>query len=344
MKHIVIVGGSYGGIGTAHRILKREIKAGKSFKITLVAPNTHHYWNMASPRAVIPGLLTDEQLFRPIAPGFSEYPKDRFEFILGAAERIGFEDRKLFVRRESGLQTVDYDFLILATGSHMSANTPFKMLDSTPATKAVLHDLQTRVKKAESIIVAGAGVSGVEIAAELGEMYKRQKEITLVSAKIEAYELCVVWLTKTRSQVGQKFLNMHPPVYQMQQRVGLQKLNVTVKLGARISKTVQLADGRQELNLSTGETLSADLYIPAFGLIPNSSYILAEYLNDKGFVKVDEYLRIKGLRNVWAIGDLADIEPPQYKVTDTQSAQLAKTMVLIMSNKDPVPYKVAARK
>lgn len=58
---------------------------------------------------------------------------------------------------------------------------------------------------------------------------------------------------------------------------------------------------------------------------------------------VDKYLRVKGTNNVWAVGDVADIEPPQYKVTDTQTARLAKNIVLVLANKHPLPYKVGTR-
>ena len=72
MKKIVILGGSYAGISTAHRVLKQ---AGKTapFKITLVSPNTHFYWSMASTRGMVPGQISDEDLFRPIAEGFKQY-------------------------------------------------------------------------------------------------------------------------------------------------------------------------------------------------------------------------------------------------------------------------------
>ena len=72
MKHIVILGGSYAGVSTAHRILKQAAKTGP-LKITIVSPNTHFYWSMASPRGVVPGQIPDEKLFQPIAPGFSKF-------------------------------------------------------------------------------------------------------------------------------------------------------------------------------------------------------------------------------------------------------------------------------
>ena len=183
MKNIVIIGGSYAGIHSAHRIFK-EAKNSGGFKITLIAPNTHHYWNLASPRAVVPGQLTDEELFRPIAPGFSRYPKGQFEFILATAEGVDFAARKVSIRGSSGEQTIDYDFLILATGSRMSSSLPFKLLGSTEETKNALHELQAGISTAKTIVVAGGGVSGVEIAGELGEAYGQHKEIILVCSQL----------------------------------------------------------------------------------------------------------------------------------------------------------------
>src|ERR1700761_8178051 len=61
MKNIVILGGSYAGVSTAHRLLKQHAGRGP-FKITLVSPNTHFYWNMAAPRGLLPGQFKDEQL------------------------------------------------------------------------------------------------------------------------------------------------------------------------------------------------------------------------------------------------------------------------------------------
>lgn len=87
MKHIVILGGSYAGISTAHRIFKQTAKIGP-LKITLVSPNTHFYWSMASPRGIVPGQLADGKLFQPIAAGFSKYSARQFEFILAKAESL----------------------------------------------------------------------------------------------------------------------------------------------------------------------------------------------------------------------------------------------------------------
>src|ERR1700710_657364 len=125
MKSIVILGGSYAGVGIAHRILKQSTKT-EPFKITIVSPTTHLYWNMASPRGIVPGQLTDEQLFQPIASGFSQYSANQFEFVVAAATGLNFDAKKVEVSGSSGNNVLDYDYLVLATGSHTREDTPFK--------------------------------------------------------------------------------------------------------------------------------------------------------------------------------------------------------------------------
>jgi NADH dehydrogenase FAD-containing subunit len=186
MKKIIVLGGSYAGISTAHRILKQVDKIG-SFKITLVSPNSDMYWNMASPRGIIPGLIPDDQMFSPIAAGFSHYSPDQFKFELASATAVDVEAQEVTITDANGERTLDYDYLIIATGSRTKTDTPFKPLDSTAETKKLLHTYQASVKKAQTIVVAGGGVTGVEIAGELGAQYGREKDIILVHLPTPTY-------------------------------------------------------------------------------------------------------------------------------------------------------------
>ena len=104
MKNIVILGGSYAGISTSHRLLKQSAKTGP-FKITLVSPNTHFYWSMASARGLVPGQLTDEKLFQPIAAGFDQYPAGQFEFILASTESLDVESKAVQISSSDGRKT-----------------------------------------------------------------------------------------------------------------------------------------------------------------------------------------------------------------------------------------------
>lgn len=180
MKHIIILGASYAGVSTAHRILKHAGKTG-AFKVTLVSPNTHFYWNMASPRGLVPGQFTDEQLFEPITSGFSRYPASQFEFILASAESLDVEAKEVVViEGPDHRRTLSYDFLVISTGSRTKDKSPMKGLGSTEETKYHLHAFQEKVQNAQKIVVAGAGATGVEIAGELASVYGGEKEVILV--------------------------------------------------------------------------------------------------------------------------------------------------------------------
>ncbi|EED19083.1 disulfide oxidoreductase, putative [Talaromyces stipitatus ATCC 10500] len=334
MKTILILGGSFAGVGTAHRILKQASKTNLDVKVILVSPNTHLYWNIASPRAILPDQFTDEKLFGSIDEGFRRYPDGQFEHIIGFANRLDTVNRKVEVSIDAegteSVATVSYNFLIIATGSRSKVfdedvKAPFKGLGSTEATRDALHAFQELVKNSKTIVVAGGGPTGVETAGELGFEYGKDKKIILATSGQTVLETAIPSVSKTA-------LGM------------LRDLNVDVKLQTKVSRSSRTKrEGTNQLDiyLSDGNVLSADLYIPTSGIIPNSSFIPDKYVNTNGFVKVDEYLQVKGFENqrVWAIGDVSDLEPPQLMCADRQSGHLAKNIGLILNNKTPLPYK-----
>lgn len=55
-------------------------------------------------------------------------------------------------------------------------------LEGYEKTKSLLHEYQNKVKAAKSIIIAGAGPTGVETAGEIAFEYGKGKEVTLVCA------------------------------------------------------------------------------------------------------------------------------------------------------------------
>ena len=131
---------------------------------------------MASPRGVVPGQLGDEELFRSIAAGFTKKTAGKFEFLHAKAESLYVEAKTVGI---SGGKLLDYDYLILVTGSHTRGGTPFKGLGTTEETKDALHNFQACETKVKTFVIAGAGVTGVEAAGKLALEYERGKEIIL---------------------------------------------------------------------------------------------------------------------------------------------------------------------
>lgn len=116
---------------------------------------------------------------------------------------------------------------------------------------------------------------------------------------------------------------------------------MTLKYNSRVTSSTKTSEGGHELTLSNGEKLTADLYIPTFGMSPNTSYLDGKYLNTKGYVVVDEYLKVKGAQDVWAIGDVSDREPPQFMFANNQSIHMAKNFFLLLKNEKQLPYKIS---
>lgn len=123
----------------------------------------------------------------------------------------------------------------------------------------------------------------------------------------------------------------------------LTALDVKLKFNTKVNGTTKLPNGQTEVQLSDRTKLLTDLYVPSFGLVPNSSYVPSNFLDSRGFVIVDEYLKVKDAGDVWAVGDIIDVEWQQWLMMEKHSTHVAKNISLILNNKAPLVYKVTAR-
>ncbi len=186
-RTVVVLGASYTGLKIAHHLLKTTLPVVKDLKVILVSPMSHAYFNLAAPRAIIPDQIPDAKVLAPIEPAFSKYPSSSYEFVLGTATGVDPANKKVDIDTASGLRTMAYDTLVVTTGSN-TGSMPWKASGSHEEFLQLLHGTQEKVKKAKSIVVGGAGVTGVETAGELGFEYGTTKEITLVGHIIHCFE------------------------------------------------------------------------------------------------------------------------------------------------------------
>jgi NADH dehydrogenase FAD-containing subunit len=188
-------------------------------------------------------------------------------------------------------------------------------------TRNGLHKIQEQVKAAKTIVVGGAGPTGVETAAELGFEYGKAKEITLVTA---GNELLVDSMPTNIAQGAENTIK---------------KMHVNVVKGVKVLSSTPTADGKTELSLDNGENMIVDLYLPTIGVIPNTEYVPKNLLDDKGQVVVDEFLRVKATEDIWAAGDLTSLDFAQIVYTEKQATAAAKNLDLVLKGKEPVAYK-----
>ncbi|KAF3919496.1 hypothetical protein ABW20_dc0100672 [Dactylellina cionopaga] len=319
-KTVVVVGAGFTGLPVAHKLLLYTApKLKEGLKVILISPNSHFYWNLAAVRGVIPGAIPDEQLFLPIAPAFSKYPAENFEFILGKAASLEPSLNTIHVAcNDATKREISYDHVVIATGSSILSGLPFKSLGKHETTTEALHSLQTAIKNANSIIIAGAGPTGIETAGELAAAYGNKKQISLICA-----EKSVLSASKVTLSVSQTVEN------------DLKKLGVKVIYNTKVqSADKKLEGGPTTVTLSNGEFINTDLYLPLFGVQLNTAWLPGHFLDNSSNVVLDKYMRVQGTQNIWGVGDVGNIEPKQVTATDQQIIHLGQTLDLILTGQE----------
>ncbi|CAM1509775.1 Fc.00g001100.m01.CDS01 [Cosmosporella sp. VM-42] len=327
-KAVVILGAGWAGLPLAHKLLKYTVPKVSDLKVILVSPNSHFFWNVAATRGILPGEIPEDQLFLPIKPAFDHYSAENFEFVLGAAENIETTANLVYILTKEGTQrSIKYDQLVIATGSRLSSNLPLKSVGTHEATLSALKDLRKRIENARSIVIAGGGATGVEVAGELAAKYGSGKKITLVIS-------------------GDKPLEGSLPSVQNVVDKDLQKLGIKLVHNARVKDVLVEETGKQtNVALSNGSTLLVDLYLPLHGVTVNTSFVPGDLLDSKCNLNLDKTMKVIDTENIWGIGDVGNIEPKQLTVTDNQIIHMAATLDTVLTGSGTVkPYEPMNKK
>ncbi|RSM03131.1 hypothetical protein CDV31_010615 [Fusarium ambrosium] len=309
---ILVIGAGYAGIGIAHKLLKGTLPKVPGLKVVLVSPSTHHLWNIAVVRGIVPGQLGDEKLFQPIEPGFKRYPVDSFEFVLGTATQVSPDKNLVRVKTDEETLELKYTHLIVATGSSYPTRLPFTSIGTYQETLDALHGWQRKVEAAGSIVIAGAGPTGIETASELACIYGQTKDITIIVPGNDP-------LPGLIPDVGKIAANE------------MEKLNVKIRRNTRVTNVEKTGGQQTTISLSDGSALQADVYLPLFGTKANSGFLPTTLLDDKGNLKLDSSLRVVGSENIWAAGDVGNLEPKQLIYAERQALHLAMNLDAVLT-------------
>ncbi|KAH7249248.1 hypothetical protein B0J15DRAFT_561582 [Fusarium solani] len=302
-KSFVILGAGLTGLPLAHYILKHYATT-HDLKVILVSRSDEFYWNIATPRAAIPGQFTDDQVFFSIPKAFSKYPSQRFEF--------NPDENSVAINQSNGqTRMLHYDTILVATGSDYVDNMPWKLVGTSQETRSSLAKLRDAVDKAKSIVVGGGGPTGVEFAGELGHEYAKagKKDVTLVIT--DKLPLESKNLEATRQAAKKE----------------LEKLKVKVIPSARVTNTTHKDGGGSILELTkadgTKQVLETDLFVPTWGVTFNTSFAPSSLLELNGRLKVTSSLRAPGYDNVFLAGDAANAESYAATIREPQVRYLA---------------------
>lgn len=315
-KNVLILGASFAGLSAAHYFLKHVLpalpNAGKDYHVTLVNPSPHWFTRPAAVRAIISEeLMPHSKTFLSIADGFKEYPSSSFTFLEGSAVSMNASERSLTVAfRDGGEKTLPYYALIIATGTQ-TASPVLGLKTNTDDTKAAIDAFRARLPTAKTIVIGGGGPAGVEAAGEIGQYLNGKAgwfasrpsdpkaQITIITGSSKLLPM----LRESLALKAEKMLNKVGVDVVYNTRV---EETIPAEAGQTVQSVTEKSGGKTVVHLSNGQTIDADIYIPATGVTPNTAFMPQSLLNEKRYVEMNKTtLRVDAAGpRVYAIGDV----------------------------------------
>jgi 3-phenylpropionate/trans-cinnamate dioxygenase ferredoxin reductase subunit len=279
----VIVGASLAGASAAAALRKEGFEG----RIILIGEEHHRpYERPELTKKYLRGEVAADELYVH-DPGL--YAEERIELRLGQrVERIHPGDREVVVDGEP----LTFDRLLLATGAEPRALLiPGAGLDGVLAMRTVedADRVRERAATADSIVVAGGGWIGSEVAASLRQL---GRPVTLVLPEQVPLERVL------GPEVGGAFLAAH------------ERHGVRVVAGRRIS-AVEGRDRVSGVRLDDGSSIKADLVVVGIGARPRDDLAANAGIAHANGVLVDEHLQTSA-SGIFAAGDVASAFHPRY--------------------------------
>ncbi|EEU44267.1 uncharacterized protein NECHADRAFT_101554 [Fusarium vanettenii 77-13-4] len=317
VKTIVVLGAGPAALPIIRQTMVNHVIKRKDLKIVVISPNTHFHWPIAMPRAVVPGQLADEKVLIPFEPTFKEYPSDKFEWIQGKAVSLNPSSNIVGVELNgtAAVREVNYHTLVIATGSRTRDDMIWKSLGTTEETKNKLHQIQNQISNAKTIVVAGGGMTGSETAGELGFEYSQHGKKEVIFIYSENLPLAPPATDAVRKQAQKELEKLKVKLIP----------NTTV---ASATPTPGSSDIVLELRASDGKTktITAQAYLPATGIIPNTEFVPKELLDGRNYIKQTTSLQVEGHKNIFVVGDAGNLEVPKLMHAEAQSRHMLKAL------------------
>ena len=120
----------------------------------------------------------------------------------------------------------------------------------------------------------------------------------------------------------------------------LERLKVKLLFNSKVKSTSE-EKGKTVVTLDGGKQLRVDLYLPTYGVIPNTEFLPSHLLDAAGYVKQTTHLRAEGQQNIYVIGDVGNLEMSRAYATDMQVQHVVKLLESeLTGSPDPGEYKV----
>lgn len=336
-KRVVIVGGGLGGLRLAEDLY------GSGMQVVLIDKNNFHQFPPLIYQIASAGIDPSSISFP-----FRQIFRKRKDFYFRMAEARMVDTEKKILQTSIG--KIDYDYLVLAAGAttNFFGNKnieewaiPMKTVPEAMGLRnALLSNFEraltcaTEEERQEllNVVIVGGGATGVEIAGALAEMrryvipydYPDMDSSLMHIYLIEAGDRLLAGLSQESSQKAYEFLK---------------SMGVDIQFGKMVT------DYRDhKVVMKDGTEIPTRTFLWVSGIRANAMPGIDESHLGRGFrFKVDEYNRIPGLNDVFAIGDQClqtsdaaypNGHPQVAQVAIQQAKNLAKNLKLINHGAD----------
>jgi NADH dehydrogenase len=308
--NVVIAGGGFGGARAA-RVLERLMPK-QSARLILVNDVNFQLYTPFLPEAAA-GTLEPRHVVTPLREMLS-----RTYLRLGAIDAHDPEARTVELRSHDGeSEQLRYDQLLLALGS-VSRTLPvpglaehgigFKSLadaiwlrNHVVATLEAANATEDPARREQMLtyVFVGGGYAGLEALAELQDFAADAMDF-YPRARLHGMRWILVEATgRVLPEIDEALAD-----YALRE---LRGRGIDIRLGTTLEEVTE-----DSATLSTGETLPTRTVVWTAGVTPHPSLRnLSVPLDERGRVPVDEFLRVRGMDAVWAIGDCAAAPDPR---------------------------------
>ena len=341
-KRIVIVGGGLGGLELAFKLVDDD------YQVVLIDKNNYHQFPPLIYQVASGGLEPSSISF-PFRRLFQG--KKDFFFRMAKVESVN-TDKKII---NTTVGEIDYDYLVMAFGAKtnffgnkdIEATTlPMKSVsEAMKLRNTILRNLELALTEEDparkqalmNIVVVGGGASGVEIAGAVAEMKKNiiaRDYPDLDSSQMHIYLVNAV----------DRLLSAMDPVSSKRAERDLKELHVHIR---QPQFATEYKDGI--LKTSAGLEIPTQTVIWVSGICANTvEGFPAESIGHAGRFLTDRFCRVKGVKDVYAIGDVSLVEgdeeyplghPQLAQVAMQQAKTVAKNFKAMSEGKELKPFK-----
>jgi NADH:ubiquinone reductase (H+-translocating) len=299
-KQIVVVGGGFAGLNFARKLFKN-----KYYEVTLVDKHNYNYFT--------PLLYQVATSF--LEPAAISYPfrkileKKNIGFRMAEVVRVDTDARQLYLRDGGEL---NYDFLVFASGSQTNFFGNKSLQNNSFAVKGIDDALYMRnqfiktLEKASvekdiikrqkllTIVIAGGGPTGVELAGMMAELKNGILAMDYPELRNDLMSIYLIEGTdKLLPTMSQK---THKEAYE-----ALKDLGVIVKLNTRVNYYEN-----EMVHLSDETVIETNTLIWAAGVTVNTFDGIAQGSLGRGNRMItDQFNKVKSYENIFAIGDIS---------------------------------------